>query len=87
MFGEDPAAAKARKLQRDLQAKAASRRYEQFCAQSGMSPLEARRFAPKFVQRGMTLRRIEAKERRREAIKARKAKYEAQFGGNQSRPT
>ena len=84
--GSDPAAIKARKLQRDLQAKAASRAYDRHCAQCGMSAYEARRLAPKEVQRGMALRRIEAKQREREVIKARKEQMERRFG-NQGRAT
>ena len=83
--GSDPAAAKAHKLQRDLANKAASRRYDQHCAECGMSAYEAKLFAPKNVQRGQTLRRIEAKQRQREMVKARKAQMERRFG--QSRPT
>ena len=79
MFGEAQAAVKARKLQRDLQAKAASRRYDQHCADCGMSAYEAKLFAPKNVQRGQTLRRIEAKQRQRDVIKARKEQMERRF--------
>ena len=82
--GSDPAAIKARKLQRDLQAKAASRAYDKHCVQCGMSQLEARRIAPEQVKRGKALRSIEAKRRQREVIKAHKEQMERHLGNQRT---
>ena len=78
--GSDPARAAARKLQREIAAKSASRKYEAFCDHCNMDPREARRLAPPLVRRGQALRSIEAKERRRDAFKRRKSELERRFG-------
>lgn len=77
--GSDPAAAKARKLQRDLEARAASRKYDAHCAQCGMDPLEARLLAPANVKRGAALRRIDERHRQQEAFHAKKEKLQRKF--------
>ena len=79
--GRDPAKAAAAKLQREIAAKNAARRYEAYCDNCGMDAFNARRLAPPLVRRGQALRSIEAKERRRDALKARKEAMERRFGG------
>ena len=78
--GVDPAAAAARKLQKELEAKKAARAYEQHCAQCGMNPIEAHRLAPPLVKKGQALRRVEAKQRREAAFRAKKEQMARRFG-------
>ena len=80
LSGSNPAAAKARAIQRELAAKAASRRYDQWCQQQGIGPAEANLLAPKNVKHGKGLRNIEAKHQRQDQIKAKKERLERRFG-------
>ena len=44
--GSNPAAAKARAIARDFQAKQASREYDAYCAKNGISEAQAQLLAP-----------------------------------------
>lgn len=84
--GSNPAAAKAAKLQRDLQAKAASRRYDAHCRACGLSAFEAQLLAPKLVKRGDSLRRVEERHRKQAEFRAQKQAMERRFGDQRSAP-
>ena len=86
LSGSNPAAAKARAIQRDLAAKAASRRYDQYCQQQGIGPAEASLLAPALVKKGNSLRRIEAKHQRQDQIKAKKDQLKRRFGRTNQTP-
>ena len=78
--GSNPGEAKARAIQRQLEAKRASRKYDAHCASCGMNPIEARLLAPPLVKRGEALRRVDERHRQKELIKAKKEKIDRQFG-------
>ena len=76
----NPAEAKARSIQRQLEAKRASRAYDQHCRSQGMNPREARLLAPPLVKKGQALRMVEERQRQRDLIKAKKEKLDNKFG-------
>ena len=78
--GSSPAEAKARSLRRDIADKAAARRYEQHCAQCGISSFEAKWLAPPNVKHGQALRSAEERHRQRDILKAKKEKMANKFG-------
>ena len=78
--GHDPAKAAAAKLQAQIKAKNAARKFDQYCAACNIDPLEARRVAPPLVRKGQALRSAEAKQRQRDALKAKKEAMERRFG-------
>ena len=82
--GSSPAEAKARAIQRQLEAKRASRAYDKHCASCGMNPNEARFLAPPLVKRGKALRMAEERHRQRDLIKAKKEKLDRKFGDQSS---
>ena len=84
LSGSNPAAAKARAIQRDLEAKRKSREYEAYCKQQNIGPAEANLLAPKNVKRGAALRSIEAKRQRQQELKQRKERLERRFGSQRS---
>ena len=79
MLGHNPAEAKAAKLQSELKAKAASRKYEAYCQSSGMSPLEARLLEPRAAEKGRLLRAAEERKRRLNELHAKKEKIDQNF--------
>ena len=78
--GSNPAEAKARALRRDIADKAAARRYEQHCAENGITGFEAKWLAPANVKRGQGLRSAEERQRQRDILKAKKEKMQTKFG-------
>ena len=83
--GSNPAEAAARKLQRDIEARRASRAYDKHCRSCGMNPLEARLLAPAITKRGQALRRLDERKRQRDAIRKKKEQLDRQFGSQQRR--
>ena len=79
LSGSNPAQAKARSIQRQLEAKRASRAYDKHCASCGMNPIEAKFLAPENVKKGKALRNIEERQRQKDLIKAKKEKLERKF--------
>ena len=75
----NPAEAKARSIQRQLEAKRASRAYDQHCRSCGMNPIEAQLLAPPNVKRGKALRNMEERHRQKEAFHAKKEKLQRKF--------
>ena len=78
--GSNPAAAKARAIQRDLEARKAARDYDAHCRACGMSMAEANLLAPALVKKGQTLRAVEARQRRQQEIKAKREQMDRRFG-------
>ena len=82
----NPAAAKARAIQRELEARKAARDYDAHCRACGMSMAEANLLAPALVKEGQAIRRIEERKRQQAALKAKKQKLEQRFGDQRSAP-
>ena len=82
--GSNPGEAKARAIQRQLEAKRASREYDKHCSTCGISPLEARLLAPPLVKKGAALRGVDERHRQRDLIKAKKEKLDNKFGRQSS---
>ena len=78
--GSDPARAVAAKIQAELKAKKAARAYEEYVKNSGMNRFDAQRLAPPLVKKGQTLRSIEAKQRVRNALQAKRERLARRFG-------
>ena len=77
--GSNPAEAKARSIQRQLENKRASRAYDKHCASCGMSAIEAQILAPPNVKRGKALRNMEQRQRQKEAFHSKKEKLARKF--------
>ena len=84
--GSNPAAAKAAKIKRELEAKAAARQFDQYCSDCGIGAAEAQMLAPALVRKGQTIRRIEERKRQQAALKAKKQKLEQRFGDQRRAP-
>ena len=84
MLGESLAVARSRKIQRELELKAAARRYDQWARQQGLSRGDAIRFAPSDVQAGWGLIRSEQKRAQRDAYHSYKERLAQRFNVNQS---
>ena len=84
--GSNPAAARARAIARDFQAKAASRRYDAYCAQQGIPEAQAQLLAPTNVKYGKSLRMKEARQAERAAFKKQKEAMDRKFGRQRSAP-
>ena len=84
--GSSPGEAKARAIQRQLEAKRASRKYDAHVAAQGMSAREAQFLAPPLVKKGKALRMAEERHRQRDLIKTKKEKLDRKFG-DQARRT
>ncbi len=81
-----PAAVKAAKIKRELEAKAAARQFDRYCADCGINAAEAHLLAPALVRKGQTIRRIEERKRQQAALKAKKQKLEQRFGDQRTGP-
>ena len=84
--GSNPAAARARAIQRDLEARKAARDYDSHCRACGMSLAKANLLAPKLVQKGQALRMADERKRRQANVRAQKERMEQRFGGQRSAP-
>ena len=84
--GSNPAAAKARAIARDFQAKQASREYDAYCAKNGISEAEAQLLAPANVKHGKNLRMKEQRQAERAALKQQKEAMDRKFGRQRSAP-
>lgn len=82
----NPAAAKARLIARDFQAKQASREYDAYCAKQGISEAEAQLLAPANVKHGKSLRLKEQRKAEREALKKQKEAMKNKFGDQRTGP-
>ena len=84
--GSNPAAAKAAKLKRELEARKAARDYERHCRSCGMSLAEANLLAPKLVQQGQALRMADERKRRQANVRAQKDAMDRRFGRQRTGP-
>ena len=82
----NPAAAKARIIQRELEARKAARDYEAHVRAIGMSLAEANLLAPKLVQKGQALRMADERKRRQANVRAKKEAMDRKFGDQRSAP-
>ena len=80
----NPAEAKARAIKRDIADKVASRKFDAYCASAGIDPIRAQFLIPANAKRGQSLRRIEQRQRDREALKAEKERIKKKFQGRAS---
>ena len=83
-FLHNPAEAKARQLRRELEARAASRKYDSYCASCGMNAIEARLLAPPLAKKGKALRMADERHRQKEAFHSKKEKIARKFQGTGS---
>ena len=79
MFGEDLKKMADRKLQRQLEQKRLARDYQRWVMSNGMSAVDAQRFAPADVKKGMSLIRQEEKQVQKDAMHRQKERIAERF--------